>query len=148
MKKTLIALAFLCLPFVSAAQNQPAPADFNLDFEKKNPGQKLPDKWMQWGTSYQVVTDSTEKHNGKNSVLLKAPDPIPNGTFGSVASTIPAVRPKSISSRYWLGRASYGQTIWSYLLTESHFTKHLSESLLRLSWTENLTKARMWFWIN
>ncbi|MCE7060835.1 S41 family peptidase [Dyadobacter sp. CY343] len=90
MKRTLTALAFLCLPFLSAAQNQPAPADFNLDFEKKNPGQKLPDKWMQWGTNYQVVTDSTEKHNGKNSVLLKAPDPIPNGTFGSVASTIPA----------------------------------------------------------
>ncbi|KAA0989157.1 S41 family peptidase [Dyadobacter aurulentus] len=90
MKKNLIVLTFLCLPFLSAAQEQPAATDFNLDFEKKTPGQTLPDKWIQWGTGYQLFTDSTEKHNGKNAVLIKAPSPIPPGKFGCVATTIPA----------------------------------------------------------
>ncbi|MCE6991426.1 S41 family peptidase [Dyadobacter sp. CY323] len=66
-------------------------ANFNLGFEKVTPGQKLPDKWMQWGVGYLVTGDTIEKNQGNRSVLLRSPQEIKNGTFGSVANTLPAI---------------------------------------------------------
>jgi hypothetical protein len=54
-----ISLFIFLLVFASVqAQQNP---DFNLGFEKLTAGQKLPDKWMQWGMGYLVTSDSIEK---------------------------------------------------------------------------------------
>ena len=81
---------FIFLLVFTSVQAQQNP-DFNLGFEKLTTGQKLPDKWMQWGTGYLVTRDSIEKNEGKRSVLLKSPQQIISGTFGSVANTLPAI---------------------------------------------------------
>lgn len=87
MQKRLI-LPLLVLIFTSVkAQKNTAP---NLDFEQITAGKKLPDHWVQWGTGYQVMTDSAEKKNGNRSVLLQAPHETKSGTFGCVANTLPA----------------------------------------------------------
>ncbi|TLV00299.1 S41 family peptidase [Dyadobacter luticola] len=86
-RKLLLHILFLICTSVAAQQN----ADFNLDFENVKTPQKLPANWMQWGTGYQVITDSSHKFEGARSVLMKAPEDIKPGTFGCVASTLPAI---------------------------------------------------------
>ncbi|QRR02433.1 S41 family peptidase [Dyadobacter sandarakinus] len=88
MLKQLLLPFFLI--FVLSAQAQTSD-EFNLDFEQVLRGQKLPDKWMQWGVGYQVTTDSAQHFEGRRSVLLKAPAEIKPGTFGCAASTLPAI---------------------------------------------------------
>ncbi len=88
MKKLFLLLLFhLCF---TDANSQIAP-DYNLDLEQWRKGQPLPEKWFQWGRGYTVVTDSTEKYNNLRSVVIRAPQEIPSGAFGCVASSLPAV---------------------------------------------------------
>jgi C-terminal processing protease CtpA/Prc len=86
-KKLYLIISLFAFTFVKAQKN----TDFNLDFEKTLSGQKLPERWMQWGVDYLVTGDSIVKKHGNRSVLLKAPQKVKNGTFGSVANTLPAI---------------------------------------------------------
>ncbi|WAC12631.1 hypothetical protein [Dyadobacter pollutisoli] len=91
MKNLLTIIFTILLSQLSFAQNTSLQSSFNLDFEKKTPGQKLPEKWQEWGTGYQLSTDSVEKYSGKNSILIKAPVEKANIPFGCAANTIPAI---------------------------------------------------------
>ncbi|MCF2505201.1 hypothetical protein L0663_17545 [Dyadobacter sp. CY107] len=88
MQKHLSLLIFLHVFTCVQAQENP---DFNLGFEKVITGQKLPEKWVQWGMGFSVTSDSVEKNEGNKSVLLKSPQEIKPGFFGSVANTLPAI---------------------------------------------------------
>jgi C-terminal processing protease CtpA/Prc len=66
-------------------------ADFNFGFEKTTPNQKLPDNWFEWGSGYLLSIDTTVKHSGKNSVLIKSPDNRTTENFGCAAYSIPAI---------------------------------------------------------
>jgi hypothetical protein len=87
--KLIYSIVFLILPiFISNAQTPDA--NFNLSFEKVTRGQNLPDKWMQWGMGYNLSIDSTEKHDGKVSLLIQPAAARQANMFGCVASSIPA----------------------------------------------------------
>jgi C-terminal processing protease CtpA/Prc len=89
--KRLFLACFLLFPKLIFAQNQAVQTDFNLDFEKKVTGQKLPEKWMQWGSGYQLSIDSLEKYSGKSSLRIKEPADRKENQFGCTANTIPAI---------------------------------------------------------
>ncbi len=88
MKKLLQLLIFHL--FFTGAYSQTVP-DYNLDLEHLQKGQSLPEKWFLWGRGYTVVTDSTEKFSNRRSVVMRAPQEIPSGAFGCVASALPAI---------------------------------------------------------
>lgn len=89
--QTLLITVFLFLQTITLfAQSRNSGTNFNLDFETASPNKKLPEKWMQWGTGYSLSIDTTEKFDGKASLLIKSPIQ-KEGSFGSAANTIPAV---------------------------------------------------------
>ena len=90
MRVLFITLFFSLQSIILIAQHSADSTNFNLDFEKVSPNKKLPEKWMQWGTGYLLSIDTTEKYEGKSSLLIKSPIP-KEGSFGSAANTIPAV---------------------------------------------------------
>ena len=87
----LLFIAFLLLSSVSFSQTNTDNPDFNMGFEKYTPGQKLPDKWKQWGVDYILSGDSVEKFEGNNSLLIKSPAVGKSNAFGCAASSFPAV---------------------------------------------------------
>ena len=90
MRVLFITLFFSLQAVILNAQQTTDSANFNLDFEKISPNRKLPEKWMQWGTGYLLSIDTTEKFEGKSSMLIKSPIQ-KEGSFGSAANTIPAI---------------------------------------------------------
>lgn len=84
-------ITFLLLLFSFTTLQAQEKTDFNLDFEHVTAAESLPDRWMQWGTGYQLNPDSTEHMHGNRSLQISAPSEIKSGTFGCVASTIPAI---------------------------------------------------------
>lgn len=87
--KSILALMFtVFLVFTVFAQNDLY--EFNFGFEKVATNEKLPDKWVQFGTGYILRIDSNEKKSGNNSVLIEPPAEKVENAFGSIATTIPA----------------------------------------------------------
>ena len=91
MNKTILTFVFLVLAFHIFSQTSANKAEFNFGFEKTTPGKKLPDKYIELGSGYNLSIDSITKHGGKYAVHIKSPDKFVSGTFGSVASKFPAV---------------------------------------------------------
>lgn len=102
--KNLSAILFCLLcTWHASAQTRPSAADFNLDFEKTLPGQKLPRPWVEWGKGYLISTDTTEKQQGKTSLRIQSPEIKDNIQFGSAANPIPAsYRGKEIELRGYM----------------------------------------------
>nr|WP_295929407.1 S41 family peptidase [uncultured Dyadobacter sp.] len=97
-----ILLCLLCI-WNASAQTAPSAADFNLDFEQRIPGQKLPRPWVEWGKGYGLSTDTTEKQQGKASLRIQSPEVMDNIQFGSAANAIPAnYRGKEIELRGYM----------------------------------------------
>jgi hypothetical protein len=66
--------------------------DFNFGFEKISYKGNLPDNWFKWGTpDFILKTDSIEKHSGSVSVRIEPLGTKPEGSFGCVAYSIPAI---------------------------------------------------------
>lgn len=90
--KTLSVILFLSVQSVMlSAQPGADSTDYNFNFEKLVQNQKLPARWMQWGTGYILRSDVGEKFDGATSLQIKSPDRKAEGSFGSAANTIPAV---------------------------------------------------------
>lgn len=90
--KTLSVILFLSVQSVMlSAQPGTDSTDYNFNFEKLSQNQKLPARWMQWGTGYILRSDVSEKFDGAASLQIKSPDKKADGSFGSAANTIPAV---------------------------------------------------------
>ncbi len=89
MKYTLTLLLTLFLTFTVSCQTE-NPADFNFDFEKISDNAKLPDKWMQWGSGYDLKIDNAEKKSGKASLSLEPGAEKTENSFGAAAYTFPA----------------------------------------------------------
>jgi len=90
MKFTLILLLTVLLTFTVFTQPENNSADFNLGFEKISDNAKLPDKWVQWGSGYNLKIDNAEKKSGSAAVSLEPPPEKADNTFGAVAYQIPA----------------------------------------------------------
>jgi C-terminal processing protease CtpA/Prc len=82
--KKIFSFAFILLMNILFSQSDAQ--KFNLDFENVTSGENLPKDWIKWG-NYDLNIDSSQMVNGKNSLLIDAP----NGDgFGSVAYALPA----------------------------------------------------------
>jgi hypothetical protein len=91
MKKLALTVTIILLTSNIFSQTESDSGDFNLGFEKTSLKQKLPDKWIQWGTQdYLLSIDSTIKHSGNNSVLLQPSESRSSNSFGCAAYSIPA----------------------------------------------------------
>jgi hypothetical protein len=90
MKSTLILLLAVLLTFTVFGQSENNSADFNLGFEKISDSTKLPDKWVQWGSGYNLKIDTAEKKSGSASVSLEPPAKKADNAFGAIAYQIPA----------------------------------------------------------
>lgn len=89
MKKTILTLIILALSFNTFSQK--IANKFNLGFEKTTKNQLLPDNWFQWGSkNYALKIDSTEKYQGKYSILIEPNSEIGKSDFGCIAYAIPA----------------------------------------------------------
>lgn len=85
---SIILTIFFVLTAFSQSEN--SPPEFNFGFEKVSSNEKLPDKWVQWGSGYSLKIDNTEKKGGNNSILIESPAEKTANSFGSVAYAIPA----------------------------------------------------------
>lgn len=67
------------------------PDEFNLGFELTENG-NLPYFWLghQQRKGYKIVTDTTEKHSGKRSLLIEKTDALDPSSMGQSLGTIPA----------------------------------------------------------
>jgi hypothetical protein len=90
MNKAILTFALAGLTVLSCSQTNIVPTELNLGFEKVSSGQKLPDKWFQWGANYLLSIDTAVKHSGNNSVMIHPSENRTTGSFGCVAYSIPA----------------------------------------------------------
>jgi hypothetical protein len=90
MKSTAMVICLLLCRICLLAQS--TNTEFNFGFEKFRDISGLPDKWLHWGSGYQLKIDTVTKHSGRASILIT---PIgekgPNSTFGSAGYGIPAI---------------------------------------------------------
>lgn len=89
MTKTSTFIGFLFLMVSSLAQT--TNPEFNFGFEKFRSVSDLPDKWIHWGSGYQLKVDTTTKHSGRASVLITPLEGKSSKTFGSAGYGIPAI---------------------------------------------------------
>jgi len=90
MNKAILTFALAGLTVLSCSQTNIVTNELNLGFEKVSSGQKLPDKWFQWGANYLLNIDTAIKHSGNNSVMIHPSENRTTGSFGCVAYSIPA----------------------------------------------------------
>ena len=91
MNKTFLTFLIFILTATIYSQSKTNTTEFNFGFEKTTPNKKLPEKWFQWGSGYNLSIDTIIKHSGKNSVLIQPSDNITSNSFGCIAHKIPAV---------------------------------------------------------
>ena len=76
--------------------------EFNFGFEKVSDKEKLPDTWFQFGNGYSLKLDPAEKKSGNNSILIEPMPATSQGSFGSIATTLPMYEGKEIELRGFL----------------------------------------------
>jgi hypothetical protein len=92
MKSICVLTLIVTFVFAVFAQTENQPIEFNLGFEKVTANEKLPDKWLQFGSGYNLKIDTTEKKSGNNSVLIEAIASAEKSenALGAIACQIPA----------------------------------------------------------
>ena len=91
MKKFTITVVLILLSANTFSQTEAVTGEFNFGLEKTSLKQKLPDNWLQWGSSgYLLSIDTTNKHSGNNSILIHPSENRTKGSFGCAAYSIPA----------------------------------------------------------
>ncbi len=89
MKFYSFLLVFLMtLSASSYAQSSNQTAGLNLGFEQLNES-GFPKDWFIWGQGYTIRTDTTEKYQGKNSIMIQSRTETQENQFGSPALGIP-----------------------------------------------------------
>jgi len=91
MRKSILTFIFIISLFAAYSQQNTNNSEFNFGFEKTTPNEKLPDKWFQWGTGYDLITDTITKHTGRNSILIQPSGDKQANSYGSIAYNIPAI---------------------------------------------------------
>jgi C-terminal processing protease CtpA/Prc len=90
MKKQFLLFLISIITMTAFGQTTTEQTTFNFGFENTTYGQKLPNKWFQWGSYYNLSIDSLVKHGGKNSVLIQPSENRTSSSFGCIAYKIPA----------------------------------------------------------
>ena len=90
MNKTLLTIILTILTADTLSQTNVVTAEFNFGFETNSLTQNLPDKWFQWGSNYLIKIDTTNKHSGKNSIIIQPSEGRTANSFGCIAYSIPA----------------------------------------------------------
>jgi len=91
MKKFTITVVLILLSANTFSQTEAVTGEFNFGLEKTSLKQKLPDNWLQWGSSGSLLSiDTTNKHSGNNSILIHPSENRTKGSFGCAAYSIPA----------------------------------------------------------
>jgi len=88
MKKAILLIVSVMIVTILSAQSD---VKLNLGFEKVTSGKKIPDKYVELGSGYNLSIDSITKHSGKYSVLIQPLDTRKPNSFGGIGNIIPAV---------------------------------------------------------
>ena len=88
----IFAFFFTCLLTISVfGQTDTKDKDYNLNFENTVTNENLPENWFQWGSGYNLSTDTITSNSGNNSVLIQPSKNRTSNSFGCVAYKIPAI---------------------------------------------------------
>lgn len=90
MMKTIASFLLFSATTTSLCQSPYNKLEFNFGFEKITPGNKLPDHWFKWGSGYNLLLDTLEKHSGNASLLIEFKGEKSDNFFGCAAYEIPA----------------------------------------------------------
>lgn len=89
MKIFFGSIFLLCILSHQIQGKENSQADLGFESNQFNTNNKLPLNWIEWGHSYQLLLDSTDKHTGKYSMKIASPAS-DEANFGAIATMLPA----------------------------------------------------------